>query len=181
MSRWGVSAASLNEVSSAAAERGGPLDIATVERQLSRDSLSGSEFYSRLAEGGLAYGPAYQRVRRISASGQDAFAEIAAGPHRDPGSIVDPAVLDAALHTALLPVLGPKNGLISARIDRVAVHLAGKVHQRGVVDAVHFRHGAAPLRHERRRLARVVEQLQIGTDVGVADKRAKEVRCRRRD
>jgi phthiocerol/phenolphthiocerol synthesis type-I polyketide synthase A len=97
-------------------------DATGIRRRLAADGVSGDEFYARLAERGLAYGPAYRRIRRVSSAGQEAFAEIAAAPRRrDDGCVVDPAVLDAALQTAVAPALGPEGGLISVGIERVVV------------------------------------------------------------
>jgi acyl transferase domain-containing protein/acyl carrier protein len=117
-----------------AATRGVLPDIAEIERELA-DGVPGEEFYARLAQSGLAYGPAYQRVQRIACVGQEAFARIAASPRPAGECIVDPMVLDAALQTAVAPVLDPANGLVSARIERVVVHkrLAGDCYAHTVV------------------------------------------------
>lgn len=57
--------------------------------------------YDRLAEAGLQYGPAFQRVRAVWHRGEELFAEVALEEgQRSEGFTVHPALLDAALHPA---------------------------------------------------------------------------------
>ncbi|WP_345597275.1 SDR family NAD(P)-dependent oxidoreductase, partial [Streptomyces marokkonensis] len=64
--------------------------------------------YETLAETGYAYGPLFQGLRSAWRHGEDLYAEVAlpAGTDVD-GFGVHPALLDAALHTIGLGVLGP--------------------------------------------------------------------------
>ncbi|WP_433336512.1 SDR family NAD(P)-dependent oxidoreductase [Spirillospora sp. CA-294931] len=64
-----------------------------------------ADLYERLAAQGYAYGPAFQGVRAAWRSGDERFAEIALTPdlRDDAGAFgVHPALLDAALHLAVL-------------------------------------------------------------------------------
>ncbi|WP_240152129.1 polyketide synthase dehydratase domain-containing protein, partial [Streptomyces mobaraensis] len=61
-------------------------------------------FYERMADAGYAYGPAFQGLRSVWRDGDDLLAEVAlpeAAGSRD-GYGIHPALLDAALHPALL-------------------------------------------------------------------------------
>src|SRR5439155_83054 len=64
-----------------------------------------ADAYQRLAERGYGYGPAFQGLRAVWRRGDEVFAEAAlpdgAGPD---GFGLHPALLDAALHAALLTV-----------------------------------------------------------------------------
>ncbi|MEV6673844.1 SDR family NAD(P)-dependent oxidoreductase [Streptomyces sp. NPDC051162] len=61
-------------------------------------------FYERMADAGYAYGPAFQGLRSVWRDGEDLLAEVAlpeaAGSYDGYG--IHPALLDAALHPALL-------------------------------------------------------------------------------
>ncbi|WP_436840486.1 type I polyketide synthase [Streptomyces flavofungini] len=62
-------------------------------------------FYARLATAGLAYGPAFRGLARAWRLGTEVFAEVTlpgAGRSRTDGYGLHPALLDAALHAALL-------------------------------------------------------------------------------
>ncbi|MFI0204028.1 type I polyketide synthase, partial [Streptomyces sp. NPDC016734] len=64
------------------------------------------DLYTRLAERGYTYGPAFQGLRAVWSHGHDLYAEVvlpesAGGPH-GAGFGLHPAALDAALHTALV-------------------------------------------------------------------------------
>ncbi|MFD2768602.1 type I polyketide synthase, partial [Micromonospora eburnea] len=62
--------------------------------------------YPRLAEAGYRFGPAFQGLRRAWRSGDDLYAEVALPEQMDvTGYAVHPALLDAALHPAVLAVL----------------------------------------------------------------------------
>ncbi len=60
-----------------------------------------TEQYAALDAAGLSYGPAFRRVRAAWRLGADVYAEVAA----EPGFVVDPVALDAALH-ASVPTTG---------------------------------------------------------------------------
>ncbi|SHN08502.1 pimaricinolide synthase PimS1 [Actinacidiphila paucisporea] len=61
--------------------------------------------YQRLAERGYAYGPAFRGLRALWRRGDEVFAEVALPEGADPAGFgLHPALLDAALHAALLTV-----------------------------------------------------------------------------
>nr|WP_190815996.1 type I polyketide synthase [Saccharopolyspora pogona] len=60
-----------------------------------------AEFYERLAERGLTYGPVFQGLRAAWRYGDDIFAELAVSPDAA-GFGIHPALLDAALHAMAL-------------------------------------------------------------------------------
>ena len=65
--------------------------------------------YPRLAELGYGYGPAFRGLRAMWRRGDEVFAEVALADGVDPGGFgLHPALLDAALHAALLAV--PERG-----------------------------------------------------------------------
>ncbi|MEU1806747.1 SDR family NAD(P)-dependent oxidoreductase, partial [Streptomyces sp. NPDC019937] len=68
------------------------------------EPLETERFYERVAAAGYAYGPAFQGLRAVWQDGADVLAEVvlpdAAGEHDGFG--IHPALLDAALHPALL-------------------------------------------------------------------------------
>ncbi|MFF7651759.1 acyltransferase domain-containing protein [Streptomyces sp. NPDC007983] len=101
-------------------------DVAEAERRLERDGLSGERYYAALAERGLAYGPAYRLLERVWHADGEVLARI--GPPRgggEPGTLVHPAVFDAALQAALAPVLPAADGrLILGGIEDVVAHRA---------------------------------------------------------
>nr|WP_051856516.1 type I polyketide synthase [Streptomyces sp. NRRL B-1347] len=73
-------------------------------------------FYERLAEGGLAYGPAFQGLRAAwrDPAGDAVYAEVRLpeSAHRDARSFgVHPALLDAALHTVALAPFAETGGV----------------------------------------------------------------------
>ncbi|NUR57389.1 MAG: SDR family NAD(P)-dependent oxidoreductase, partial [Catenulispora sp.] len=62
-----------------------------------------AELYRRLAESGLAYGPAFRTVRQAWRRGEEVFAEIEAADPADARAYgLHPALLDAVLHAAAL-------------------------------------------------------------------------------
>ncbi|MEV7016528.1 acyltransferase domain-containing protein [Streptomyces sp. NPDC093991] len=93
------------------------------------DALGGPDYYRALAACGLGYGPAFQGIAHIARGEGEALARI--GPHgeerwRDTGHVLPPALLDAALQTAVAPLLGADwtttGGFLSEGMGRVAVH-----------------------------------------------------------
>jgi amino acid adenylation domain-containing protein len=82
-----------------------PFDAAIVEidgimRRCS-DRCTAEAAYWRLGESGIAYGPALRLVRGLWWAESEALAHIVV-PEGEPGPPVDPALVDAALQTALL-------------------------------------------------------------------------------
>ncbi|MEW1550082.1 acyltransferase domain-containing protein [Streptomyces tsukubensis] len=104
------------------ADPGGPAGRMT-------DELDGPDYYRALAACGLGYGPAFRGIARIARGDGEAFARIGpperAGWHGT-GHVLPPALLDAALQTAVAPLLGADwttaGGFLSEGIGRVAVH-----------------------------------------------------------
>ncbi|MGW0885251.1 SDR family NAD(P)-dependent oxidoreductase [Streptomyces sp. NPDC002671] len=61
--------------------------------------------YQRLAERGYGYGPAFRGLRAVWRRGDEVFAEVALPDGADPAGFgLHPALLDAALHAALVTV-----------------------------------------------------------------------------
>ncbi|MEU6563706.1 acyltransferase domain-containing protein [Nocardia nova] len=121
------------------------LDISDAEQQLA-EAISGVEFYPALASHGLAYGLAYQRIERVALRGTEVFARLAspAGP-AEAGTLVHPALLDAALQATLRPMVAagePGSRLISAGIEQLTLHrpLTGPGYVRATVELTN--HGA---------------------------------------
>ncbi|WP_346099520.1 acyltransferase domain-containing protein [Streptomyces olivaceiscleroticus] len=107
----------------------GQLDVSVAEERLAQ-GVPGPDYYSRLARRGLAYGPAYRRVQRVATGATEALSRLGC-PSAEPDApapgtrLLDPAQLDAALQTALAPLLDslPEGtGLVSAAIERLVVH-----------------------------------------------------------
>ncbi len=71
-------------------------------------------FYERGAESGVDFGPAFHGLRGAWRVGEEIFAEIALAEELQPEAgrfVVHPALLDAALHAAVLLGEGPLGGL----------------------------------------------------------------------
>ncbi|WP_344316606.1 type I polyketide synthase [Actinoplanes couchii] len=80
--------------------------------------------YQRLADAGFGYGPSFRGLRRLAASGDELFAEVAV-PAAD-GFVIAPALLDSALHALELRSLaagGP--GLLPFSFGDVELHRTG--------------------------------------------------------
>ena len=102
-------------------------DVAVTQQQLEwppagAEQLDVTDLYPRLAEAGYEYGPQFQGVRAAWRRGEEMFAEVALP---DPGGFaIHPALLDAALHAA---ILGVQPGQIQLPFawTRLAVHRDG--------------------------------------------------------
>ncbi|WP_328766873.1 type I polyketide synthase [Streptomyces sp. NBC_00286] len=87
-----------------------------------------SDAYDTLADGGFAYGPAFRGVRAIWRRGEELFAEArlpepqAADAHRFG---IHPALLDAALHSALLADPEPDAVRVPFAWNGVRLHATG--------------------------------------------------------
>ncbi|MFC3965471.1 beta-ketoacyl synthase N-terminal-like domain-containing protein, partial [Nocardia jiangsuensis] len=87
------------------------------------------DFYDRLADSGLEYGPAFRGLRAAWRHGPDVYAEVAL-PDRDgaadAGFGVHPALLDAALHASGLTGVGAETpagaGLLPFAWTGIALH-----------------------------------------------------------
>ncbi|MEU6301097.1 polyketide synthase dehydratase domain-containing protein, partial [Streptomyces erythrochromogenes] len=86
--------------------------------------LAVGDLYSRLAERGYAYGPAFQGLRRAWRRGTETYAEIAVPESVDDASFgLHPAVLDAALHGLLIEDSDEVN--VPFSFNGVTLHTAG--------------------------------------------------------
>ncbi|MDH6113662.1 acyl transferase domain-containing protein/NADPH:quinone reductase-like Zn-dependent oxidoreductase [Kitasatospora sp. MAP12-15] len=114
------------------AERPAPdrLDLAEIQDRMA-EALDGAAYYRLLAARGVAYGPAYQGIERISRTAGEALALLRVPEQvrtRAAGFRVHPAILDAALQAAVGPVLGEgwgveeNHGFLSQGIGRILVH-----------------------------------------------------------
>ncbi len=83
------------------------------------------DFYSHTAELGIDYGPAFQGLKAAWRSGEEVFAEVELDPEQSPEAeryAIHPALLDAALHPALL---GEEAGALSIPFSWRGVGLLG--------------------------------------------------------
>ncbi|MER5495204.1 type I polyketide synthase [Streptomyces sp. NPDC002490] len=85
--------------------------------------------YQRFAEGGFAYGPAFQGLRAAWRLGEEVFATASLPPQQQAdaaGFGLHPALLDAALHALVFDVLqGPEKGWLPFSWNGVRLHAAG--------------------------------------------------------
>jgi acyl transferase domain-containing protein/NADP-dependent 3-hydroxy acid dehydrogenase YdfG/acyl carrier protein len=113
--------------------------------------------YERLAEAGFNYGPSFQGLRRVFATADELFAEVALDEDRQDearGFCVHPALSDSALHAALIASLdGDGSGAVGVPFAFSGVRLLG----RGA-GALRVRLGADPNSPETLSLAAVDEQ-----------------------
>ncbi|MCK2241319.1 MULTISPECIES: type I polyketide synthase [unclassified Crossiella] len=87
-----------------------------------------TDFYARLTDQGYAYGPAFRGLRRLSRQGPDLLAEIELPTRRGLTGefVLDPALLDAALHPLLLGVAeGTHPAVLPFAWSGVTVHAVG--------------------------------------------------------
>ncbi|MFD9910457.1 SDR family NAD(P)-dependent oxidoreductase, partial [Streptomyces sp. NPDC059063] len=67
------------------------------------DSLDTEEFYRRVADAGLAYGPLFQSMRAAWQDGDTTYVDVALPADADPGAYgIHPGLLDSALQSAAL-------------------------------------------------------------------------------
>ncbi|MFL6123598.1 SDR family NAD(P)-dependent oxidoreductase, partial [Actinophytocola sp.] len=83
-----------------------------------------TDFYATLAEGGLAYGPAFQGLRAAYRKGEEIYAEVALDVAVD-GFGVHPALLDAALHAIGLTSAASGPGVLPFAWSGVTLHATG--------------------------------------------------------
>jgi malonyl CoA-acyl carrier protein transacylase/acyl carrier protein len=85
--------------------------------------------YERFADGGFAYGPAFQGLRAAWRLGDEVFAEAGLPPQAHPDAVrfgLHPALLDAALHSLVFDVLqGPAKGWLPFSWNGVRLHASG--------------------------------------------------------
>ncbi|QKW13876.1 type I polyketide synthase [Verrucosispora sp. NA02020] len=104
-----------------------PVDPAAVAAR-TPTLVEGAAFYADLATRGLRFGPAYQGILEIRHNDVEALARIGSPTTAAlPDTRVHPAVLDAALQSALAPLLAtatPDTAYLSTGAERVVVHRA---------------------------------------------------------
>jgi acyl transferase domain-containing protein/D-arabinose 1-dehydrogenase-like Zn-dependent alcohol dehydrogenase/acyl carrier protein len=94
------------------------------------ESVAVDDLYDRLAERGLAYGPAFQGLQAVWRRGDELLVEVAL-PDEQRGQAelfgVHPALLDAALHALGLGLLGAEGGSVQLPFSwgEVGLHAAG--------------------------------------------------------
>lgn len=91
-----------------------------------------TDVYDTLAEGGLAYGPAFRGVRAVWRLGDEVLADVRLPEGESAGADrfgIHPALLDAALHAPLLTGVGPGAGSGAVRVpfawNGVRLHASG--------------------------------------------------------
>nr|6K97_A Chain A, Fusion DH [Streptomyces sp. MJ635-86F5]6K97_B Chain B, Fusion DH [Streptomyces sp. MJ635-86F5] len=94
------------------------------------DAWDTAGLYARLADRGFQYGETFRGLRAAWSSGEDIYADVEVGaPASSPkpeAFHVHPALLDAALHAALGPLLDGEEGLfLPFALRRVRVHHSG--------------------------------------------------------
>jgi acyl transferase domain-containing protein/NADPH:quinone reductase-like Zn-dependent oxidoreductase/NAD(P)-dependent dehydrogenase (short-subunit alcohol dehydrogenase family)/acyl carrier protein len=75
-------------------------DVETIAAGLPHE-MSPAALYQRLAQMGLAYGPAFQAVQHVRHSAHQVMARLAIAPEHAHGFAISPMLLDAALHSML--------------------------------------------------------------------------------
>ncbi|APU15329.1 type I polyketide synthase [Actinoalloteichus fjordicus] len=104
------------------------------------------ELYTRLAAGGLTYGPAFRGLQAAWVRGEEVFVEVDLPEEERPRATafgLHPALLDAALHAAGFTGIGTEDqrGLVPFAWSGVTLHAAGA----GTLRARLSRHGADAL------------------------------------
>ncbi|HET8590766.1 MAG TPA: SDR family NAD(P)-dependent oxidoreductase, partial [Nakamurella sp.] len=93
------------------------------------EPIEAADGYADLAERGYAYGPAFQGVRAVWRKGEEVFAEVAVPENTGlavAGFGMHPALLDAAVHSALLGSLGDPEAITLPFVwEGVRLHAAG--------------------------------------------------------
>lgn len=101
------------------------------------DAVDIAEAYQQLAQRGYGYGPAFRGLTAMWRRGQQVFAEIALPEEvaaQVDGYGIHPALLDAALHAALLGFAEPVL-MLPFVWERVCLHAAGAVSARVAIRA----------------------------------------------
>ncbi len=90
------------------------------------EPLGNADLYERIAELGIDYGPAFQGLKQAWQDGEDLYAEVELAPEQAEEAerfAVHPALLDAALHPALLQSDGEVQ--VPFSFSGVSVHAGG--------------------------------------------------------
>ncbi|MFT2018190.1 type I polyketide synthase [Streptomyces sp. 796.1] len=102
---WACHASGLLAAAGAAEPAGFFADRSAAWPPAGAEAVDVSGFYADIADAGYGYGPAFQGLRAAWRRAGEVFAEVALPAGADPGYGLHPALLDAALHGALLGVL----------------------------------------------------------------------------
>ncbi|MEC3981725.1 type I polyketide synthase, partial [Amycolatopsis sp. H20-H5] len=82
--------------------------------------------YEQFADGGFAYGPAFQGLRAVWRRGEEAFAEVSLPEGTDAAEFgLHPALLDAALHAISPAGLDIEGGALPFYWENVSLHATG--------------------------------------------------------
>jgi polyketide synthase PksM len=95
------------------------MDVAALRARCSK-LMNGSEFYELVKAGGLYFGPAFQVIAELWGNSDESLARIA-GPEDSDGFLLHPALLDAALQTALAGFRTGKSLLVPFSIGAVNI------------------------------------------------------------
>jgi amino acid adenylation domain-containing protein len=96
------------------------IDISAIRRRCPA-SVAGTQWYARLAERGLHYGPSFQTVQRVEHGATEAFAMLAsAGGSIAERDVLPPGMLDGALQT--VAALVGDEAMLPAGIGALAIH-----------------------------------------------------------
>ncbi len=96
------------------------------------ETLAVTDFYERLADAGIEYGPAFQGLDAAWQDGNEVFAEVSLAPEqrREAGRFgIHPALLDAAVHSSTLGALGADGAqapMLAFSWNRVDLRARGK-------------------------------------------------------
>jgi acyl transferase domain-containing protein/NADP-dependent 3-hydroxy acid dehydrogenase YdfG/acyl carrier protein len=100
------------------------VDLEAVRRSLG-DARDVADFYARLTNLGLEYGPSFRRITELHADGHDVLARLTPGGAADRYDIehvLHPALLDGAFQSLLAAIEGDgDDGFVPASIEQVAV------------------------------------------------------------
>ncbi|MEU8814273.1 SDR family NAD(P)-dependent oxidoreductase [Actinoplanes sp. NPDC048796] len=89
------------------------------------EPLDPEEVYARLTALGLGYGPAFRAVRRVWRTGDDLLAEVAVAAEEAAAFAIHPALLDGALHPAVLGDDGESGARVPFAWRGVSVYRRG--------------------------------------------------------
>ncbi|WP_194818497.1 type I polyketide synthase [Nocardia sp. XZ_19_385] len=84
-----------------------------------RQLITGEEFYARLAERGLAYGPAFRRIAEARVDADTVVATIEPPTGAVDGHLAHPTVTDAALQSVAALAELPDGAVVPAKVDAV--------------------------------------------------------------
>nr|WP_276469494.1 type I polyketide synthase [Micromonospora tulbaghiae] len=89
------------------------------------EPLDPEDVYARLSALGLGYGPAFRAVRRVWRAGDDLIAEVGVASDGAAAFAIHPALLDGALHPAVLDDVDERAARVPFAWRGVSVHRTG--------------------------------------------------------